>query len=345
MKGQLKQCIDDNDKLKHEMSALTKKYTAISAELREQKLKLNAGEQEKINSNVLIRGVNGEENALTVVSNIAEIAEIQLNEGDVLSARQIHSQKKDPCVLVQFAMGDKKRDFVKASKTKKINTQMYGYDGDMKPIYVDEQLTSESFQLFKRTKNLKKFGVKFVWISNGNILVRESPNSAVINIKSMEQVKDIEYTIMAKDEQTKNDAKKKKKTTGKKESATTNDKGTESTETTSTNIVAIAHTKHTNENANNENRDKEARMAANENSKSSTRTHTNSSESTRSRLTKKTKTNNERESGNEKCVTRTSTKQNKSDNSRWNVATHNHKPNSMQKQPAITLSDDEFVDA
>lgn len=39
---------------------------------------------------------------------------------------------------------------------------MYGYDGAAMPIYVEDQLTKETFYLFEETKKLKKIGVPFV---------------------------------------------------------------------------------------------------------------------------------------------------------------------------------------
>lgn len=141
IKNQLKRNTDDNEKLKCEVSALTKKYSELLAEINALKLNLNAGEQKNINNNVLIRGIGGDENALTAVKNVAALAEVEINDVDIQSVRQIHNKNKDSCVLVQFANDSKKRDFVKASKAKKINTQMYGYQGEAKPMYVDEQLT------------------------------------------------------------------------------------------------------------------------------------------------------------------------------------------------------------
>lgn len=160
---------------------------------------------------MLIRGVPGDENAQTAIMNVAMLAEVKINDTDILSVHQLHNKNKDPCVLVQFADDNKKREFVKSAKARKINTQMYGYSGDAKPIYVDEQLTKESFLLFKRAKNLKKLGVKFVWISNGNILVRETPNDSVVQIKSIEQVNEIEQAIMMRNTKKQNEAKKKNK--------------------------------------------------------------------------------------------------------------------------------------
>lgn len=95
--------------------------------------------------------------------------------------------------MVKFNNVEKKNEFVRAAKSKKISTVMYGYGGEPLPIYVDPQLTRDSFTLFKYAKKLKKVGIAFVWISaNGEILVREKPTSNIINIKTTAQIDAIE---------------------------------------------------------------------------------------------------------------------------------------------------------
>lgn len=75
---------------------------------------------------------------------------------------------------------------------------MYGYGGESLPIYVDDQLTKETFLLFKETKQLKKIGIAFVWLSNGNILVRETSDSQITRIESFTQLKEFEQSLLLK---------------------------------------------------------------------------------------------------------------------------------------------------
>lgn len=288
--------IDENNKLKTELSSLTKKHSILSAEVNGLKAKFNAEEQKNMNSNVLIRGINADEDALSVVTNVAELANIEIKQGDVVTARRIHSKTKESCVMVQFAVDTKKRDVVKASKAKRLNTQMYGYTGEARPIYVDEQLTRESFLLFKRAKNLKKYGVKFVWIANGNILAREAPNEAVIHIKTMDQITEMEHAIMIRDKQVKNEVKRNKR----EERTATNDNDTGRT---------LAH--------------------------SNERAHR--CESTQLSIAKKKRKGAEKIHTTEGVATHNET----TSTVRMNTA----KRNDMHKQTAITVSDDEFVDA
>lgn len=87
---------------------------------------------------------------------------------------------------------------------------MYGYAGEAHPMFVYEQLTGGTFKLFKEAKKLKRFGVKYLWIANGEILVRERERAKVHNIKSQLQLTELEIDLTTR----KNNVHEKK-TTGR----------------------------------------------------------------------------------------------------------------------------------
>lgn len=84
---------------------------------------------------------------------------------------------------------------MKAAKQKRLSTQMYGYSGDSKPIFVDEQLTKYTYSLFVQAKQLKKHGIKHVWVSNGDVLSIEADDSQTKRIHSSTHVKEIEKAL------------------------------------------------------------------------------------------------------------------------------------------------------
>lgn len=99
-------------------------------------------------------------------------------------------------IIAEFNNTLKKNEFVKAAKKKRITSTMLGQEGEIKPIYVDEQLTRESYQLFSAAKGLKKIGMKHVWISQGDVLVREKDDSMVVKIQSQNQISEIEKKLV-----------------------------------------------------------------------------------------------------------------------------------------------------
>lgn len=106
---------------------------------------------------------------------------------------------------------------------------MYGYDGDSKPIYVDEKLTKYTYTLFAQAKELKKVGIKYVWVSNGNVLDKQNDDPQTKRIHSSLQIKEIEKAIMlSKNKATNNMSRKHTQVSSsnvnKKKKANKNDK-------------------------------------------------------------------------------------------------------------------------
>lgn len=196
--AELKKYKEENKSLRSEISSLTKKFTSLSKEVEQMKSNMNRADQTKLCGNVLIRGIKHTEDAMEAVKKIASLIDLEDAVESITSAKMIRSADKDPVIVVVFKNEETKHKFVRESKMKRISSKMYGYDGDEKPIYVDEQLTKDTFLLFKHTKKLKKCGYRFVWLSRGNIMVRETSDSAFIKISTSKQVDELEKNQLLK---------------------------------------------------------------------------------------------------------------------------------------------------
>lgn len=119
-----------------------------------------------------------------------------MSVNDIVFANQSTAENKTPTITAKFSSQQKKVEFLKAAKKKRLSTQMYEYDGDSVPMYVDEQLTKYTYTLFAQAKDLKKVGIKHVWVSNGDVLYRQTDDSQTKRIHSSSQIKEIEKAIM-----------------------------------------------------------------------------------------------------------------------------------------------------
>lgn len=188
-----------NQKLNKAVENLSRKYDELSVEVDQLKAKSNESDQHKVGANVLIRNLKADEDATMVIKKIGQLSSIEIKEGDITSAKQLKDSKNQPIIVAKFRDNAKKMQFVKAAKKLKLSTASFGYGTDPMPVYVDEQLTKTTFLLFKRAKELKKVGVKFVWISNGEILVRKDENELVSRIVSETQIQGIENELLVAD--------------------------------------------------------------------------------------------------------------------------------------------------
>lgn len=126
---EMKHHVETNSKLKQEVSTLSRKYALLSSTIENMKTNANEQEQTKIGLNVVVRGINGNENAGEANSNIAKIIDVGLSADDIASAKQVHKEGKDSSILVKFNTFGKKKEFVTAAKKKRISTNTYGYRG------------------------------------------------------------------------------------------------------------------------------------------------------------------------------------------------------------------------
>lgn len=65
-------------------------------------------------------------------------------------------------------------------------------------IWRREQVTKDTFMLFKYTKKLKQLGCKYVWLTNGHIMTRISSTARFVRITQKSQVDEIEKELLLK---------------------------------------------------------------------------------------------------------------------------------------------------
>ncbi|KAJ8732157.1 hypothetical protein PYW08_014887 [Mythimna loreyi] len=96
-------------------------------------------------------------------------------------------------IIVEFASVLKKETLLSAvrsynkdkSKDNKLNTEILGFPGKRQPVYVAEQLPSNTKKIFYLSRQFAKDnGFKFCWISNGNIFLRKIEGEKQILVHS-----------------------------------------------------------------------------------------------------------------------------------------------------------------
>lgn len=207
--AQVSECSKANKQLRSEITSLTTKYKTMSIEMEQMKTQSNTQQQKTLSSNVLIRGVIENDDPYAAVHKIAALIEMQEKIDDTVAVKRIKHDGKPSVIYVTFPNEETKQLFVREAKAKRISTQMLGYQGEPKPVYVDEQVTKDTFMLFKYTKKLKQIGCKYVWLANGHIMTRISSTSRFVRITHKSQVDAIERELLLK----RNDGESEKRET------------------------------------------------------------------------------------------------------------------------------------
>ncbi|XP_046393647.1 uncharacterized protein LOC124161377 [Ischnura elegans] len=208
----LTQKVSENSEL---LTGLSSKFVLIEEELSKVKgavnvlqekandldLKLNKAEQSTLKNSVEIRGVPlfQDDDIQSVVIKICSFLGVHVSAEDidgVFRPRPRHNSDSGthaPPIIVRFVRQSKKNEVIVKRRAKKnFSSKDAGCFSDStslsqinQTIYIDEALTKYNRKIFALARGLKKEGkLKFVWVKNGKILVRQSETGPVVVIES-----------------------------------------------------------------------------------------------------------------------------------------------------------------
>lgn len=168
-------------------------------------------EQQKLNNNIVIRGVELDDNSseselLKIYNNICEhFGIIDVNDfkpvtASLLLPRRSESKPKNTSktIQVQLSSVTAKRHFLQIRRVKKdiLPTDIGLTQNSRHPILITEQLTKSNQELLFFARSLKgTHNYKFVWSCNGQILARARKNSKVIRIKDINHINQLKAEI------------------------------------------------------------------------------------------------------------------------------------------------------
>lgn len=165
-------------------------------------------EQENISSNIVIRGLDVDENTpedtlIEVFERICTHIGIEKTDfaptaAEILPASSSSKFKANRPFIVKLASRTVKQKFLQARRTKfDIRpSEIKHKQTSNKPLIISEHLTKENQKLFSQARSLRgrdKF--KFVWTSHGQILARRKKKSSVIRIRDESDVERLESSL------------------------------------------------------------------------------------------------------------------------------------------------------
>lgn len=184
----------ENEDLKIRISTLEDEKIEINT-------RLNESEQYSRRENLIITGVPKEpnENIRAVVTRVAEKLGVKLYKYDVCDvciAHRLSNKGEAPAIVVKMNNRDKKIKMISEGKKKVLSAMEIGGKTDTR-IFISEHLTKETSELLAATKEkLRDPGfVKFVWPSDGHVLIWEDERSRVIRITDRKHLQELEEAL------------------------------------------------------------------------------------------------------------------------------------------------------
>lgn len=183
--------------LKTEINALKEDNVKLKNTLSSYNYRFNTIEQKSLKSFVEIAGIpkKKEENLVEVVVLLGEKVGCGINSDNISSVyRKSEANLSEGVpgpVIVEIPNEHIHKEFVKKCRIKKdLKTSIINIDD--RPLYVNHQLTKTSKYMLSKAKEKQKQGMlKFVWVSDGSVLVRKNENSPTIKIYNINQLQSV----------------------------------------------------------------------------------------------------------------------------------------------------------
>nr|CAI5862994.1 unnamed protein product [Callosobruchus analis] len=182
----IKSMAEENKKLKREQEHLKNRVGELEKEVAGMKKKLSLSEMEGRKNNVIISGINGDRDAETNVKKVLSKLDI---EEDICKITVLPtSNTKNAVIIVRFPREELKKQVLEKRKKVALTHQACGISEQNKKIYVNEDLPRETREMYKKARELRAAGYRYVWCKNYQVYARKEDGGAAVRINNLDEV-------------------------------------------------------------------------------------------------------------------------------------------------------------
>lgn len=203
-----------------------KQHKYVLKELTKLKSTVNNLEQQKLEKNIIIKGVpetEGDDHVLLsyMVDSILSHIDPEFHSEYVVNVRRVGAKKENAHrpILVVMSNTDRKLAVIKNIKGKELNCAKFSNKGKLwgtneQKIFIGDHLTSTNNNIFYHARQLrKKNKVKYAWTKLGQVYIKENEDSRAINVTSIEQLSSFANQLESSDEQSDGETETEQKET------------------------------------------------------------------------------------------------------------------------------------
>lgn len=183
----IKTVLEQNKALKKENDLIKIRVETLEKEVIEIKKKLLKNEQEGRNKNIIISGINNDKDIELNVKKVLTKLDEENSECK-LSILPSNTGSKNAVVVVQFPTVEQRNRVLEKRKKIILNSQNCSINDSQNKIYINEDLPKPIRELFKKARELKTKGYKYVWCKHGQVYARRSDGGAGIKIQSTAEI-------------------------------------------------------------------------------------------------------------------------------------------------------------
>ncbi len=180
------------DEMQKENEKLKEEVVLLRADNFEFKQRMDKMEKYNRENDVIITSLpnSSEINARELTQEVARQVGVKICDHHIVADHKLGRGRGGNKVIVKFSDNDTKTEFVK--KTKSMRPEI-----ESMPIYVEDHLMPKSVAIQKKENELRNAGlVKFVWTRNGKIFIRMNDNTAVLKIREIKELENINSVVI-----------------------------------------------------------------------------------------------------------------------------------------------------
>lgn len=188
LKADLKKITEGNKKLKKEQIALKNRVADLEQEVLQIRSSVSDERNEDRLKNIVIVGLKGDQDAKKDVTKVLNYLKVGISEQEY-EVKILPSKESKKPVLVTFSQKAIRDKVLLQRKSVSLDTNTCGItSGNTSKIFLNEDLCKHSRELFKKARELKRHGFKYVWCKNGSILVRKDDNGPIKKMLTAGQI-------------------------------------------------------------------------------------------------------------------------------------------------------------
>lgn len=183
----------ENKEMRKSLNEEIKARKRLTERVEELEEVLESGERSTVRNNIVMSGIERQERrerTTEIVLKVLKAMNININESEIVNARRMDDNKESSPIIVELKTKDQQNEILKTRKTiGAISTVECSLKGKTSNIYINEQLTRRTSNLFFRARETKKDKLyKYLWTRENKIYIKKSETSNKIRIKSIEDL-------------------------------------------------------------------------------------------------------------------------------------------------------------
>lgn len=180
---------------KEQIEGLKSEVKELKVENSDLKNRVDKLEQYTRRNNIIISNVpyHKDEDVTRIVQNVGSKIGCTISDTDVDVCHRLPSASGQNAgnIIVKFCRRVVKQEFIKKKRSNKLtvgNLEIASCRGSEQPIYINEHLTVTNAEIFKRARQLRNHGYKYVWTRDCKVLARKTEGSKIIYLHNLDSV-------------------------------------------------------------------------------------------------------------------------------------------------------------